>query len=104
MELITRQSRASTTAARWQEQYNGPGVTVDEQEIGAALVALGADPLPDAVDAAIGNDSWTKLDTCGECSKEVAALVQVGEDPDYDSNTAYLCKSCTRRAVVLFED
>ena len=44
----------------------------------------------------IGNSSWTDL-TCSECGKYVKKVVQVGEEPDYESATVFLCVKCIKR-------
>jgi hypothetical protein len=110
--LITRQTQADTAAQRWLNQYgyyiNGKGKTdfangpFDPTKKYAALVALGPNPSPDAVDRVIGNGSWTDTPTCSECGRAgLPAVVQVGEEPDYDSRTAWLCGDCLRRAIDL---
>jgi hypothetical protein len=112
--LITRQSQSDTAAQRWLDHYtwniNGPGkgnhrttyVKFDPAVIYAALVALGPTPSPDAVDQVVGNSSWTDTPTCSECGRDnQPAVVQVGEESDYESRTAQLCGDCLRRAADL---
>jgi len=92
---ITRATLAAKAAARWAGQYPDKFYGEDKLQIGAALQALGPNPGPDAVDLAIGNGSWTEVPQCNGCGVERApAVVQVGEEPDYDSATAYLCGNC----------
>ena len=57
------------------------------------LIALGNNPEPNDVDATIGNGSWTRL-TCNECGKEKEMVAEVGETPDWESNTANICMDC----------
>ena len=40
---------------------------------------------------------------CGGCGGKRGALVQVGEDEGYDTQTAHLCEACVRKALALFE-
>lgn len=47
---------------------------------------------------ALGNTSWTDL-KCDECGNNVDMLVQVGQEPDYESSTANVCVKCLRKAV-----
>jgi hypothetical protein len=111
--LITRQSQADTAAQRWAERYghyiDGPGNVrstlfglPNRRSTYTALVALGPNPDPDAVDRVVGNSSWTDTPTCNECGRSgLPAVVQVGEEPDYESRTAWMCGDCLRRAADL---
>jgi len=38
---------------------------------------------------------------CGECGKSVDAVIQIGEEPDFESRTAYVCLACLRKAMEL---
>src|SRR3546814_3694431 len=56
---------------------------------------LGPSPTPQQVNETIGNDSWTAVPDCDECGKlRPPMVVMVGEEPDYESRTAYLCGAC----------
>lgn len=95
MKKITRETLAASAAARWDEQYRGGRSEKSKEEIGRALNNLGAHPEPDVVDIVIGNDSWTRVPTCGECGGNLTDfVVEVGEESDYESHTAYLCGAC----------
>ncbi len=52
--------------------------------------------------AAFGNSSWTMLQ-CNECDREVEEAVQIGQEPDYDSATAVVCKECLVNALEMFK-
>lgn len=94
MELITRQTNANKVAKRWGEVYRGHPDT-DKMRILEKLIALGDSPDPDDVDAIIGNTSWTSMNDCDECGKQsVPFIVMVGQEPNYESRTAYLCGDC----------
>lgn len=58
----------------------------------------------DEVAAITGGDNsrWSKP-PCDECGTEKDALVQVGQEPDYESSTASICKDCLIKALSLFE-
>jgi hypothetical protein len=102
--LITRKTLAANAAKRWRASYDPAFVLADGEKAGAihkALLALGPNPAPDAVDAVIGNTSWTTLDDCDGCGKKTAKLVRVGQEPDYDSRTACLCPRCLRAAMAV---
>ena len=79
---------------------NGP-VLANQHPKGGGWVADTASVAD--VTAIIGNDSWTSL-KCDECGKYVDAVVQVGEEPDYESYSAKLCKPCVYKALTLAYD
>jgi hypothetical protein len=96
MELVTRRTLAAEAADRWVAQYKG--------NLGgkaSAIRALGESPDPDAVDAIIGNGSWTSVPECNECKADVAAVVRIGDEPDYESNTAWVCEDCLKKALAV---
>jgi hypothetical protein len=97
MELITRHTKAAGAADAWMRQYGG----TDFNGIGAKLRTLGPSPEPDEVTKVVGNDSWVQV-RCTECEQEVYAVVQVGQEPDYDSSTAWLCADCIWKAATMF--
>jgi hypothetical protein len=96
MELITRQTLAAGAAERWIAQYQG-----DREGKAAAIRSLGESPDPDAVDAIIGNNSWTMVPQCYECRKRPASVVWIGEEPDYESSTTWVCEDCLKKALAL---
>lgn len=66
-----------------------------------AVRALGREPTPDEVEAILGHS----IDGhCNECGKRVQRLVRLGDEPDYESNTAYICIDCLRRAITALEE
>lgn len=71
---------------------------LNKKQIARKLDALdGETATPADVDSIIGNSSWTRL-TCDECGKEVDAVLTVGQEPDYESHTASLCRNCVKLA------
>lgn len=105
MELITRKQRAADAARAWKHAYFSGG-NWERVLRGCAcdthkrLVALGDSPTPEEVDEVIGNGSWTSL-RCDECKRQVEAAVMVGDEPDYESNTAWVCVDCLKKALDL---
>lgn len=97
MKVISRTGKAMNVARDWYNTYHGGRLGwrygPDKEAIYEKLVALGDDPDPDAVDIAIGNKSWTHC-ICNECGNSVEYVIQVGQEPDYDSATASICYSC----------
>lgn len=49
----------------------------------------------------IGNPSWVRPIRCNDCGEPSYDVVQLGEPPDYDSNTAWVCKGCLEKALAL---
>lgn len=96
MKLITRKVLADKASGRWLKTYFRKGEWVygfDKEVIYCNLKALGDNPTPEDVDRVIGNSSWTSI-KCDECGKYVEEVIQVGEEPDYESCTANICKPC----------
>ena len=40
---------------------------------------------------------------CDECDHNGFDIVMMGQEPDYESRTAYLCLSCLKKAINLLE-
>jgi hypothetical protein len=111
MKLTTQRDLIRAVAARWRQQYepfthdtplfsvrNGYRQAIPKKEIAAMLDAIDAETAtPEDIAAIIGNESWTRL-TCDECGKDTDAVLTVGQEPDYESHTASLCRSCVERA------
>ena len=93
MQKITRQTQANAASIRWKKQYPN-----DKDGIQKLLDALGPIKDHDKVDQIIGNRSWTEIPICSECgTRNGEFVVMVGEEPDYESYTAWLCPSCIRK-------
>ncbi len=71
----------------------------DLNGIGAKLKSKGENITPEEVDEITGNTSWTNVPACSECRGHAAAVVLIGEDFDYDSMSAYVCKACLGKAA-----
>ncbi len=102
MKLVTSQSLADGVKERWLSQYRGiidgsrPNYGMDKGMIYANLCAL--DPItPEAVDAAIGNTSWTQI-RCDCCEKYVSRAIVF----DFDEHTTSLCEPCLADAAKKF--
>jgi hypothetical protein len=99
MKLITRQILADEAPARFAAVYSNYQYTRHDKTI-AQLLALSKPIDADEVDRIIGNRTWTEVPKCHECGTEGhVAVVQVGEEPDYESHTACLCMTCAQKAV-----
>lgn len=103
--IETRIGKAQTVPARWKRQYFKPrenrwdNFGLDKEGIYYRMLELPALE-PDAVNAVIGNTSWTEC-VCSDCQAQVEQVIRVGQEPDYESATAYLCADCLRAAFVL---
>lgn len=101
MKVITRHTLAASAAARWAYQYKHPNHRNPDTVLKAEkLAALGMNPDPDEVDRIIGNTSWTTT-KCDQCKATNMPVVEVGEERDYESDTALLCLSCLNGAVAM---
>lgn len=112
MKIITRKLLAKRAANRWYMQYCNRGVwdsrmlersKETKEDIYNKLLSLGDDPNPDDIDKVIGNHSWTWV-YCNECDERVEGVVQLGEEPDYESNTANVCFGCLNKASMLVNE
>ncbi len=71
----------------------------------AAVEALGHEPTPDAVAAAVGEPLAAQtLGECDLCEQRFPRLVRLGEHPrDYDRSTIDVCAGCLRKALALLD-
>lgn len=107
LKVITRTGKAAKAAELWRWHYGDDSATKlpngrTPDEVYRDLLCLGASPPAEAVEAVIGNDSWTAC-TCNECGRPVEAVARVGDDPAPDSQTTWLCRSCLEEAASLLE-
>ena len=102
MYVITRESNAKKAVRAWKRIYGLGKHGEDKVIILRKLEALGDYPTADQIDATIGNTSWTSVGCCHECGKEDSpVLIQLGEEPDYESATAKICPECLQKALDL---
>ena len=95
MKLITERDLIRSVSSRWNEQYK-------HWPPGDRLAALDLEVVTaDEVAGIIGNTSWTHI-KCDECGDEdTGAVVQIGQEPDYESCTATICFACLEKALAL---
>lgn len=117
MKLITFRSQLEEEIRRLDSVLNPPrpGALVlhlprcdHDQMLMRHLEALRSlDPVtatPESVAEAIGtNGVCVFRRRCNECNKPSDVVVQVGEEPNYESSTASLCPTCLRRALALVD-
>lgn len=101
--LITRESRAREAAELFKRaQFDGRTWTYgdDRRVMYEKLVEANGDP--DKVSAILSSGWCTH--SCSACGEESSVTVQVGDEPDYESSTAWLCPPCLRAAVALLPE
>ena len=100
MKFLNERNQVRTVAARWKQQCHGTAY----QPIGPLLAALDPETATaEDVAAIIGHYSWVNSGQCNECGVRSWQLVQLGEEPNYESCTAYICLPCLQQAVALCE-
>lgn len=92
IKIRTKQSIIDGVAEMWKHQY-GESNTKEYQQL-CALVS----PTEEQIANIIGNSSWTENE-CTECRKDFPIVIQIGDDPDYDSDTVWLCTECLQKAL-----
>jgi len=118
MKRITKREVILRTPEKWKLQYPNldtephpsfslrQGWTKEEKsrrQIYDELVELDRETATDKdIEDIIGNASWTRM-KCDECGKAVDTLIRIGEPPEYDSRTAYVCPDCLMKAIALIE-
>lgn len=104
MNLITRHDLAAQAANRWWLTYLSPHAhrpvsSIDADAVHKKLLALGATPTPEQVDAVMPNKSWTRL-TCSACREECERVVDV--DVTAGEYLTQLCENCVTNMALLF--
>ena len=96
MKKITERDMIRNVAEKWRIQYlNG---SPDKLNILSGLLSLNKETASsDDVAKIISNSSWTEL-KCDECKKYVKEIIQLGQEPDYESSTAWICGDCLEEA------
>lgn len=99
MKIITIRTQIREVAKRWKLQY---GRT--RTDIANLLEALDVETATaEDVERIIGNGSWVHPIPCDECREKHEIVVQLGEEPDYESSTVNICQECLRKALMLID-
>ena len=97
MKLITLRSQILEVVDRWKESY-----PKDKLEILKKLESLNLETAwPQDLEKIIGNPTWACLQLCYECGKDCLEVVELGEEPDWESSTVLICKDCLQKALKL---
>jgi len=107
MKLEKKKELIKNVAARFKESYFVKGVWVynrdgNKESIYNNLVSKKPKTEED-IEEIIGNDSWTS-NRCNQCRNETDVLIRLGEEPDWESNTFFICKDCLEKAINLIKD
>lgn len=101
MKIITQRDMIKEAPERWKAQYSNKTYWLRKEVNGVYTredrynQAMSLDLETCSVEAIndIFNNSWTTL-SCNECESYVSDIIQVGQEPDYDSCTADICFPC----------
>ena len=106
MKLLTEREQVRDVAKRWRGSYGSGTYGADKRKrnVSAELDALDPEKATAAqVAEIVGNGSWVSKESCHECGAPTWELVQLGQEPDYESSTANVCKACLLKALNLLE-
>lgn len=105
MILITREYMAKRALEKYNSQYpvgrNYTHCRFDVEESRKKLEGIGSSPTPEQI-VEILNDSWVTPPKCYECESENIPVVMLGEAPDYESCTTWICENCAIKARAIF--
>jgi hypothetical protein len=99
MFITTKDDLLRQLPAAWRRAYEsdvyGPdkALKLAELEAESSLTEARASEI-------IGNESWTRNE-CSECGQDCFVTVTIGQESDYDSETASVCLPCLQKAVAL---
>lgn len=108
MQVLDERTQVKQAIRNWVAVYGLDrtcGADKRGRRVGAELMALDQETAT-AADVAeiIGTPLWAEMKSCGECRKKTWEIVEIGEKPDYESKTAYLCGDCLRDALRMLGD
>jgi len=98
MYVVRKIDLIKKVSKQWDHQYKRTDQK-DKIEIGNRLRTERPNT-EDEVAKIIGNRGWTK-NVCDECNNDCDITIQLGQEPDYESATASICKECLKKALAL---
>ena len=101
MRLITERDKIKEAITNFRKAWGDGSYPADKRgiAIGSELAALDSDNVAvEKVNELIGNESWTQL-KCSDCGGDSTAVIELGQEPDYESATAWVCFDCIRKAA-----
>ena len=108
MKLITIRTQIRELPARLEAEWHRPDGSwrrilqdiPDTQKIYETISALDLErATQDDIEKAMGFAGWIYDPKCHECGLNFDAVVQLGEEPDYESHTADICIECLQTAL-----
>lgn len=105
MRLKTKRDLINTVAERWKAQYFPwkIGNFLPKEPIYNKLLKLPKGiATAKQVNKIIGNSSWTD-NKCNECNGDFEVTIMLGEEPDYESSTVFVCLDCLQKAIELMK-
>lgn len=95
MELLTERMRILNVAKEWKRGYRA------DNEIYLKLKKLNLKTATaEDVEKITGNPLWIEL-FCDGCGERVKAVVQLGEELNWERDTTYICEECLKKALEL---
>lgn len=104
MKVYTRESVARDAAELYRGHYFNPTLgwntyaDWDRQPEAKWANLMAGEQTPTRVEEHLGAQ-YTKQPTCSECGTDGVDIIELGREPDYDSETAYLCRGCLIAAL-----
>lgn len=99
MKLLTERAQVRAVIEYSRQQVaERTGHKCDRALLEAFKKAAALDP-----ETATAADVGVTQRACTECGHVGWDIVQLGEEPDYESDTAWICLACLRNAVALVE-
>ncbi len=91
-------------AERWAKQYKNAPPDSHQGQIRQKLNALDVETATAKdVAAIIGNPTWVCAQRCDECDGYPASIMQLGDEPDYDASTVWMCRGCLVKAIEVLD-
>jgi hypothetical protein len=106
MKLLDERTQVREVSGSWYRQYGEGTYPTDNRGrmVGKELAALDPETATaEQIAEIIGNDFWVSPSKCHECGSEGWYVVQIGEEPNYESRTANICADCLRKALALIQ-
>jgi hypothetical protein len=101
VKIITERMLIRALPKKWRGVYGNGRYGEDKLETLKRLDAMNVETATrQDVFKIIGNYSWTEQQ-CDECNRTKRVIVQLGDEPDYESTTLRLCMPCCKKALEL---
>lgn len=106
IEIQTERDRIRTVAQRWDEEWKRLGCFNEPEKIRISRLLHALDvetATAEDVKRITGRDTWAGIVGCTACGNDSSIVAIVGEPPDYDSSTAWLCPDCVAKTFALVQ-